>query len=119
MSASAHLRTGAFEILGMVVVFVEKSLKAVTNHFRAVVAKTLAESVELMDEIFGGTNAEHLIAIDGACHKGFPVFSCVFYLGHFFTNVISHLSNGSRCRSSGFLDSRASHVTRFARRSLN
>jgi hypothetical protein len=29
--------------------------------------------------------------IDGACHKRFPVFSCVFYLCDFLTSVISHL----------------------------
>ncbi len=70
---------------------VEELLKAVADHFRAVVAKTIAKSVELGDEVFGGTYTKHLIAlIDGACHKRFPVFSCVFYLGHFFTNVISH-----------------------------
>ena len=71
--------------------FVEEFLQAITNHFRAVIAKTVTKSVELGHEIFGGTNAEHLIAlVDGACHKRFPVFSCVFYLGRFFTNVISH-----------------------------
>jgi hypothetical protein len=29
--------------------------------------------------------------IDRACHKRFPVFSCVFYLGHFFTLAKIHL----------------------------
>ena len=72
---------------------VEELLQAIANHFRAVVAKTVAKSVELGHEFFGSTNAEHLIAmIDRACHKRFPVFSNVFYLGHFLTSVISHLS---------------------------
>jgi hypothetical protein len=57
ISASAHLGASSFEILWIVVVLVEEAFQAVTDHFRAVVTKSVAEAIELSDEVGGGANA--------------------------------------------------------------
>ena len=94
MTVSAHFASGAGKVLGVVEVLVQESFQAIANHFRAVVAKALAKSVELTNEVGGGSNAEHLIAMDGDCHKRLSVFLMVFYLVDLFTSVISHLPKG-------------------------